>query len=181
MRCSFLALLAFLAAACKDKDVSVYRVPKEERPAAGAPMEPQAPGLSWSVPKGWTPKPASEMRLASFSVAGKDGRQADVSIVKLPGEAGGILANVNRWRGQLGLGPLDERGLGSSTRRLKTRAGEVLAVDLRSEGNEKRLLAAILSAEGETWFFKMAGDESAVSSGEPSFRDFLNSLRRDSN
>jgi hypothetical protein len=43
------------------------------------------------------------MRVASFRVTGKDGKQADVSVIPLPGLAGSDLDNVNRWRGQVGL------------------------------------------------------------------------------
>jgi hypothetical protein len=59
--------------------------------------------LTWKTPEGWTEVPPSEMRVASFKVAGADGKLADVSVVPLPGMAGTDTANVNRWRGQVGL------------------------------------------------------------------------------
>ena len=68
-----------------------------------APDAPNAPQLTWTTPAGWTEVPPSEMRVASFKVAGADGKQADVSVVPLPGMAGSDFANVNRWRGQVGL------------------------------------------------------------------------------
>ena len=43
------------------------------------------------------------MRVASFKVTDANGKQADVSIVPLAGMCGGDFANVNRWRGQVGL------------------------------------------------------------------------------
>ena len=48
------------------------------------------------------------MRVASFKVSGTGGKQADVSIVPLPGMAGTNSANVNRWRGQVGLSPMTD-------------------------------------------------------------------------
>ena len=49
----------------------------------------------------------SPMRVASFGIS-QDGKQADVSVIPLGGMAGTDPANVNRWRGQVGLGPLAE-------------------------------------------------------------------------
>ena len=51
------------------------------------------------------------MRAASFRVAAHDGRQADVSVIPLPGLAGSDLDNVNRWRGQVGLPGVSEAEL----------------------------------------------------------------------
>ena len=48
------------------------------------------------------------MRLGSFKVDGPNGASADVSVIAFPGEAGGLISNLNRWRGQLQLSPLDE-------------------------------------------------------------------------
>ncbi len=169
-----LLLLAFLLAACSEQDVSVTRVAKESPPPASmAPKQAQG-GVSWALPRGWVQETASGMRLASFKAPARGG-QAEVSVVALPGEAGGALANVNRWRGQMGLGAVDEKGLRAGSRVLSTQAGEVLLVDLRGQG--RRMLAAILWARGSSWFFKMTGEDSVVAQAEPAFQDFLGSLR----
>ena len=47
--------------------------------------------------------------LAEFSITGTNGAKADVNVAEMGGEGGGLLANVNRWRGQLGLPPIDEK------------------------------------------------------------------------
>ena len=62
-----------------------------------------APRLEYQRPAGWNEVAPSQMRAASFRVPGKDGKQADVSVIPLPGLAGSDLDNVNRWRGQVGL------------------------------------------------------------------------------
>lgn len=51
------------------------------------------------------------MRVASFKVQNDAGQQADVSVIPLPGRAGGDESNVNRWRGQVGLGDLSAEEL----------------------------------------------------------------------
>ena len=48
------------------------------------------------------------MRVASFKVSGAGGKQADVSVIPLPGMAGTDSANVNRWRGQVGLSSMSD-------------------------------------------------------------------------
>src|SRR5262245_25745365 len=104
MRSAALALFAstlLLASGCRRDDITVQRVPKE----SGMPSSLPAPaatrsGIRWIAPAGWTEQPASGMRAASFRVpAGEE--FIEVSVVPLGGEAGGELANVNRWRGQL--------------------------------------------------------------------------------
>lgn len=179
----FLKLLSFLAlalSACGREDISVYRIPKETAGEEAAP-EPQAreeKDLHWKVPKGWKELAASGMRRASFSVQASKGR-ADMSVVVLPGPAGGDLANVNRWRGQIGLGPLDEKSLEEKSKKLETPAGTLLLVDFtgpKKEEGADRVLAAVLSSGGMTWFFKLAGKEKVVEEAKPSFLNFLKSL-----
>ena len=106
-------LLVAALAGCDHQDVKVYKLAKDPsgaKPPGELPMAsmigstPAAqPHLKWTLPAGWTEVPAGQMRVASFVVKGADGQQADVSIIPLPGGAGGDASNVNRWRGQVGL------------------------------------------------------------------------------
>jgi hypothetical protein len=135
-------------------------------------------GLHWTAPKGWQEKPATGMRLATFLVPVKDGKSAEVSVVALPGDAGGDLANVNRWRGQLGLGEIDAQGLKDQSRRLSSPAGDVLLVDFKNPG-KGRMVAARLFTGGQSWFFKMTGEEAVVASAKTGFVGFLGTLRHE--
>lgn len=54
--------------------------------------------LRWDLPAGWTEKPPSAMRVASFVPAA----DTECYLTILAGDAGGIGANVNRWLGQVG-------------------------------------------------------------------------------
>jgi hypothetical protein len=105
----------------------------------------------------------------------------DVSVVVLPGAAGGELANVNRWRGQIGLAPVDEPALGTARKLVSTPAGKVALFDFVSEGEKKsRMMAGLLtSPDGSSWFVKMVGDEPAVAAARPDFLHLLESLRFD--
>jgi len=120
------------------------------------------------------------MRVASFHVKDKTGKQADVSIVPLPGLAGGELNNVNRWRGQVGQSPVTEADLAQLAQPVQI-AGQAAqlyeqAGKTPNSDGETRILAAILRRGGTAWFFKMTGDDSLVTEQKPAFIEFLKSL-----
>jgi hypothetical protein len=118
------------------------------------------------------------MRFATLTppVAGR----VDASVVVLPGPAGGELANVNRWRGQIGLKPLDEAALSGARKVLRTRAGRVAIYDFTSDGSPRnRVVAGLTVAAGNTWFVKITGDAAAVGAAHEDFMKLLRSLRLD--
>jgi hypothetical protein len=135
--------------------------------------------LKWTLPKGWTEEKAGGMRYATLKAPGTG--KLDISVVFLPGAAGGELANVNRWRGQIGLGPMGEAALAKARTALKTKAGTVAAFDFTGEGQTKsRMVVGLLTtADGNSWFLKMVGDDAPVGRTKPEFMRFLESLRLD--
>lgn len=119
------------------------------------------------------------MRFATFK-APYPGK-LEATVVVLPGQAGGELANVNRWRGQIGLPPLDEAGLVKARAVVKAKAGSVNVYDFTSEGQAKsRMVAGYISTPDEnTWFLKMTGDAAPVAKAKPDFMTILGSLHLD--
>ncbi len=121
------------------------------------------------------------MRLASFKATAPNGKETDISVVALPGTAGGVLENVNRWRGQVQLGPVDAATLAKTTERVQANGHDFLLVDLASEqpieGEKQRILAAILDENQQSWFIKMTGEDAAVASQKSAFTDFLRGLK----
>ena len=102
----------------------------------------------------------------------------EVSVTVFPGPAGGELANVNRWRNQIGLPPVDEAALAKDRKALKSPAGSLAVFDYTGEGKEKtRMVAAILFAGGNSWFVKMVGDAGPVAASRADFVRLLESLR----
>ncbi len=186
-----LALACALAgiAACDREEVTHFRVAKAPpaatpaMPAAmgmagdvPAPGRPQGPGLRWTLPKGWSETQGGSMRYASFKVPVNG--TVDASVVVLPGPAGGELANVNRWRGQIGLEPLDEAALASARKTVSTKAGPLRVYDFASGGaSGTRLVAGLTEIEGNTWFVKLTGDAGAVGAAREDFMKLLGSLR----
>ena len=179
-----------LAAACARQEVTHFQVKKgsdatfartampghEEVPAPPAPDG----ALQWTLPKGWTQSMTGGMRYATIkpSVPGR----IDVSVVVLPGPAGGELANVNRWRGQLGLSAIDESGLAAARKAVQTKAGPFAVYDFSSEGEKKsRMVAALATVGGSSWFLKMVGDASSVAAARADFIRLLQGIHRDAN
>lgn len=181
-----------LAGACSREDVTHFRVqklppaPSAAMPAGmamgaggpGADMPPPASGsaLRWTLPAGWTETRGGQMRLVTFRppVAGR----VDASVVVLPGLAGGELANVNRWRNQIGLGPIDDAALARARVVVKTKAGPLHVYDFTSDGEPRnRVVAGLTEARGDTWFVKLNGDAAAVGAARADFMKLLGSLR----
>ena len=80
-------------------------------PTAAAAASPPRPRLRWLCPRVGRRCPAGQMQVAKFAVPEHDGAKAEVSVSVFPSDTGGTLANVNRWRRQLGMSETDEAGL----------------------------------------------------------------------
>lgn len=163
---------------------SIVASPVAASPAGESPSVPEKkPDVAWSLPSGWESRPATGMRAGSFSLKSADGQEVDISLISFPDSAGGNLANINRWRGQLGLPPIEEKELSQHSRELEVSDRKLLVVDFTSndlliDGKFKAgITAAIYPVENRTWFIKMTGEHRAVQGAKGSFEEFLRSLR----
>jgi hypothetical protein len=194
------ALLASALTGCGRDNVQVYHVATNETvvpqapaiataPSGTMPMSMPAgmaapdksgmPKLKYVLPDGWKEKALTQMRVASFSVS-ENGKDADISVVPLGGMSGGDLANVNRWRGQVGLPQVDENTLEKSAETVaiadKTGSLYDLAGTEPGSGDSARILGAILHGDDAVWFFKMTGDAALVEKQKNNFIAFLKSV-----
>lgn len=187
-----LLVVAFMGG-CDRNDVQVYRVGKEQSPPPQAaqvqPAMPPGhadvsgggpPTLNYKLPTGWQEAPRGQMRVAAFRVQGKDGKQADVGVIPLPGFMGHDLENVNRWRESVGLKAVTEADLaklaepvevGGQPGKLYDQAGEN-----PGSGEKTRLLVVVFQHEGVAWFVKMNGDDELVAQQKPAFVELLKSM-----
>lgn len=188
--------LALLAPGCqKDEVVHVVTAKGADDPpppAAGAqgsmaasadqvPMPPVPTGpqaLKWTLPAGWTESFPGGMRYATLK-PGADS-PLEISVVALSGTAGGEVANVNRWRGQLGLAPADQAAQARNRKVIKSAAGDVAVHDFTGEGEKKsRMITATFMANGTTWFVKLVGDAALVEAIVADYTQLLESLHFD--
>jgi hypothetical protein len=183
--------------ACREGKVEVYRIAKE--PDAPAPAAPAAmpagalgadhaaafltarPGtaLGWTAPAAWKKKPNSSMRKGSYTVGEEGAAGGDMAITAFPGDVGGDLANVNRWRGQLGLPPITNAELGGALTVLTANGLKIQWVDLAGGTPDKpmRMLGAIVPYDGSTWFFKLTGPAALMAKEQPAYLEFLQTVK----
>ena len=132
--------------------------------------------LIWTVPSNWQPKALGTMRRGSYSVTA-DNQVGDISVFVFPGAAGGLVDNINRWRGQIGMTPLDPSKAEAETVAMKTTSGLPLTfVDLNN-GSGDGILGAILVQGDESWFFKLKGPSALLAKEKSAFVDFLKSVK----
>ena len=182
--CALLAALALVS--CNNDKIEVYRIPKEgvtvamQNESPGLPPAPAGNPARWVKPEGWIEQPLSEMRLGSFKVDGSNATSADVSVTAFPGDAGGLAPNVNRWRGQLQLPPLEEDQLRQTIQRTEVEGVQTYLVDIQTSENApkpSRILGAILETPDRTWFVKMTGNPELIENQRQKFLDFVKSFR----
>ncbi|MFZ0918063.1 MAG: hypothetical protein WAN04_14315 [Candidatus Udaeobacter sp.] len=143
--------------------------------AAMPPQDTGLPEIKWETPEGWTEVPPSSMRYASFTAADGNGGKIDISIVTFAGDGGSDADNVNRWRGQIGLAPIDASAVTSQLTPLKTADTTFSTTDIT--GAKARTIAAWTRRDGRVWFFKATGLNSAVEKEKPNFVKFIESVR----
>jgi hypothetical protein len=197
------AAAALLASGCGEEKVATYRVPKEKDAApmaaapadSGAQAEGSAPAASgpamadtavptadttlvWQAPAQWVSQPAAQFRKATYAVPG-DAGESDLSITAFPGEAGGELANVNRWRSQLAQPPLGPDDLQGAVTRVEANGLKFAIVEIAPRGDPagKGMIGAMVPVGGSTWFFKLTGPGPSVKAAKPAFIEFLRTVR----
>jgi hypothetical protein len=143
--------------------------------AAQAPQQSTAPDIKWKTPANWTEVPPSAMRYASFNAADPNAGKVDISVVTFPGEGGSDADNVNRWRQQIELPPLDPNAISAKIVPMKTAAATLSTIDIT--GDNVRTLAAWTRRDGRVWFFKATGPSPAVEKEKQNFTNFVQSIQ----
>ena len=128
---------------------------------------------NWTVPAGWKEVAGGQFLVAKFTIAGNGTATAAVNVSSSPGDGGGLAANVNRWRGQLGLAPATD----IPTTPLDVTGGKAQLVDISGTSAQTsqptRLVGAIVPVNGQTWFYKLMGDPGVVEGQKAAFLQFV--------
>jgi hypothetical protein len=177
-------VIGLLAGCRRDDQIQTYQTPKENAPppmaapgmaAMGADAVPVAANSApprWTAPAGWQELPPNGVRLGNFLVPGADGKKAEVTITSFPGDVGGALANVNRWRHEVGLDDITENAMTSEKAMVDSNEGKLYDI----AGASQRTVVAMIPRDGASWFFKMRGDSDVVAGAKPAFLQFLSSV-----
>jgi len=186
------ALLAFLKSVSfvEGGEASVRGAHFASTNVKRVPGEPNAPAQNddaespnkplWEIPANWREAVPSQMLLSKFIAGGNDG-EAEISVSAFPGDVGGLLANVNRWRGQVGLAPVAEGELDKQVSSLDVIGGKAMLVDMNGQnsktGKPTRLIGVIWPRGGQTWFYKLMGDSAVAEREKAAFVKFVQSVR----
>ena len=155
------------------------QAPAPAAPAMQAPASMKAEAAGFSAPKwaalpaGWSVGPENAMRKGTFIVPGPDGSKAELAVTVFPGSVGGLTANVNRWRGQIGLPPADEAAIRASAQEAKVGPDAGQRFVMKSGDGAKATDAVMVPKGGSTWFLKLSGDARAVEAAGPAFIKFI--------
>lgn len=194
MKPSKFAAIAFLLSglhlftACSDEpSVQKYKVTKTPLPTAqlpssnssgGSDVTDSGTGITWVKPESWTEGKSSSMRMASYNVPLSGGEVGDFSLVRLGGGAGGTMANINRWRGQIGLEPVQPQDLAEVSHIHNTNSGQqYLHITLINPDNpESAIAAGIFEQPGFVLFAKLTASATGIEESELEFEAFCNSI-----
>ncbi|RAP31651.1 hypothetical protein DID78_00690 [Candidatus Marinamargulisbacteria bacterium SCGC AG-343-D04] len=174
----FLSLFLF---SCKSPEIKTYHTPKERLKVAVLHKEKE---LSWTIPDHWQKKELTSFRKASFTIPGPStDLSADFSITSFPGSAGNLLSNINRWRHQLELEPLDYQTMNSSLSTISHSHLDIQFIELKSEksllnnSHFKSTFVAFFIFNDETYFFKLTGESLLLDKEKMLFKNILESLQ----
>ena len=134
---------------------------------------------SYALPDGWSrmAKPV-ELSVASFQVGSGD-KPIVVTVSRFPGKAGGLAANITRWRGKVGLPQIDEDQLSKEMLWLKVEGEKTPYVDIANpqKADADRILGVVAERGPVTWFFKMQGTPAQVDIHKADFEKFVESVK----
>lgn len=139
--------------------------------------------LSWTTPEGWARAERSQMRPVNLSFGPNAEGECYLSI--LPGGAGGVLANVNRWRKQMGQPDIGEAELEKLPKKvLMGIQGVFVEVDgaytnvgATEAKPDHRLIGIVASLGDAGLFVKMVGPKALVEANTAAFEEFVASLK----
>ncbi|MCC6796478.1 MAG: hypothetical protein IT366_15265 [Candidatus Hydrogenedentes bacterium] len=151
---------------------------------ASRPMTAAQPGFTWTTPEGWEELPAKQFRPVNLRPAADP--KAECYVSKLDGAAGGLVENINRWRNQMGLEPIDEAAIATLPQKPLLGA-EATYIDLDgtfggmsgdTENADYKMVGLILAHDTESVFVKFTGPKALVEQELPKFEQFCASLKR---
>ena len=154
-------------------------IPGMDTAAPAAPAADAAGKPTWTVPADWKEGQLAQFLVAKFVIQNGDASAA-VNVSQLSGDVGGLLPNINRWRGQLGQPALTEDDAAKlptiDASGVKATLVQINGTDARS-GQPASLVGVVLPLNGQTWFYKLMGDASVVTQQKDAFTAFVQSAK----
>jgi hypothetical protein len=130
-------------------------------------------GFDFLLPDGWRERPPGGMRVVNLEA----GNSSECYIVELPGEAGGLKDNINRWCGQVGAQALGDDSV-SALPTLQCLGAACPFIELLGEGQDSALLGVLRIRPEGSLFVKMVGSRAEVLAERAGFVAFVESLEK---
>jgi hypothetical protein len=179
-----LLFVSAVFAGCERKEVRVYIAPKEV-PYTAAPERPQnadaqpqrelwRPAITYDLPGGWQDKGPDAANVARFSANGSE--IAITALMSMKGNESGL---VNMWRQVRGQAPLSDEDAAKTLSDVEIAGdtGKMFEVSDQEAGQNRRFIVAFVHRPEGSLFFKIQGEDAAVTSQKPAFFAFLKGVR----
>ena len=155
------------------EDVSSPRVYKLKKNL----VQKDSAAVVWSVPNDWEEIVGNTFSLAVYKILNvKD--YSEISVSKFPGDAGGVESNVNRWRRQVELSPLNlDQIISESITKINPIGTYSLHKIINNEKIQIAFLCMILPLDDSTIFVKLKSTKNEINNLEQSFIEFCSSFR----
>ena len=176
---SKLLIILSLFISCKSSDdIKIYQIDKSLQSEKVSQIEKSTEkNIIWDTPKGWIESSGSKMRLASFNVP-HDSGNGDLSVMILSGDGGGVEANINRWRAQIGLEKKSISDIKKKAEKRKNSIGEYqIFTIINNQSKEKAFLSAIIHSNIGTVFIKLTISEAGIDQVKDDFIYFCDSFK----
>jgi hypothetical protein len=165
--------LALALAGCEPPEVKKYNAPSDSPARDFTRLE------SYRLPDGWVrQEKAKDFSVATFQI-GEGDKAVLATVSRLPGRSGGLEANIERWRGKVGLEPLKQDEMQKSLLWLTVDGEKTPYVDLANpaKSGTDRILGVVAERGPMTWFFKMQGPPEQVGQHKAAFEAFVESVK----
>lgn len=164
--------------------------PREVTPSGDAVPETLAE-FTVSVPKEWEKgQPSGMMRMAQWVVPGPGG-DGELVVYRFKGGAGGVEANMTRWKGQFtppegktleDISKTEKKAVGSLTMHTLDVTGRYVAAmtpgaDEKHDKPDHRMLAVIVEGSGDPLFFKATGPATTMDVWAPAWATMLETVK----
>ena len=177
---NILFLILIILLSCNDtKYIRKYSLPKikDVQFSENNKVNTQSQEFTWEVPSKWIAGVKSSLRIASYKVPYSDGF-GDLSISHFQGDGGGLVANINRWRAQIGLESKGISDIKKDAEKRKNRLGEYQIFEIiNNNSKEKAFLSAIIPSNIGTVFVKLTISEGGIDEVKDDFIYFCDSFK----
>lgn len=181
-----LSTIVLAAVGCQpEAQITSYTVPKPEsvetppkkpfRPSAAMAPAPSA-DVQFELPEGWQEIQAKQFTIKAFEVVDGDDR-LEITISRAGGQ---LAANMNRWRGQIGLPETSSEMIEASLqpREVNGQPASFIEMHQAEDAENRQSIIGIVIPEGDqTWFLKVRGSTKLAEREREHFESFAKSVR----